>query len=1073
MAANARSRVSLASVTLMAIWSSFLPATSTVYVVYMACVASMVSMVSSSHPDPVGSSMLDGPSGPSGPSGPQGGSCLGDSLYIFVSLGGFRECDGEIDAEGFGFTVWEGELWGNEGCRGGELKELKELKKSKESKESKELKESKEDENLQEKNLQEKVITDSSTTLNYASTSSGAIVLSQSSSSKGMKNILSDDKDGYALTPCGEDKWVVLGLSEDIEITTVILAHYEKFSSTTNQFKVQGSLKYPTRDWVTLGSYNATISHGEQGFGVEKKTLTRYVKISFVSHHGSEHYCTVSQVKIQGRRLHEFLEGELVDSNRELGEMMKIVDIDGDNVDKDHKESGDAYQTDQQGDQQGEAGGSFDEGDKEIVKSNEQSGQSDHENDENDVGNNVVDANSQERDLAHDANVDLRSKTGTEENDGEAKASDSSLYSGSGKVETEAVDEGGGKGTNYNATPIEADDDAVQDKEEAATVDAQSNHDLDAGGGEIDVQGQAGDDHRVDGGARIGDGNGAVNAVEGGGVEIPSSAHDLVDGTEAGNDFDEGSSRALLAEEGETVEDAPKKAEPSIAEAVRKVWEGIKNYSPDNATGSDGDQRENNGDNRGKGKDAKGKDVKRDKATEIVNDKIEPVVDSDADVVPNSAATNSSPSPSEKLHQGDVGVGGGISGNNDVGEARESSQSSKVAGGKIRSGVNERRGGKRDESKGKDGQIDRSDNVKSIDDQVDIVNKSDSIPSAKLNSQSSKQSLKSLQPEPPASASSSSSSSSAAAAAAEAIDSGGAAVDVKGGEGKGKDRDVGRDKLKDAAGKDKVSTGSVVSAPPSPSSSSSAKVSGENGGNSTSVNATSPSPTQVPNSQTASAGTVAFRSCLEKLNYADFRHKMLNKTTFLLNNPSSYLSASSGSSAGGEGVENIFKTLMNEIKGLQLNLSIVDKYIVKMQHCYAEVIRGVEVETREEIKLVNDRVDALLASIKKSEEGSESDDDIIIDDEHGGVSLGADDILQLLKATISFLIGLRAPFSSLISSLASLLSIPPYASLQASDFENFERYFREQYGGCMWFVAGIIAGGVLVGIWRGNNKKTL
>ena len=54
--------------------------------------------------------------------------------------------------------------------------------------------------------------------LNYAATSSGALVLEKSRNSKGMSNILVNDKDKYAITPCVDKKWVVIGLSEDIMV---------------------------------------------------------------------------------------------------------------------------------------------------------------------------------------------------------------------------------------------------------------------------------------------------------------------------------------------------------------------------------------------------------------------------------------------------------------------------------------------------------------------------------------------------------------------------------------------------------------------------------------------------------------------------------------------------------------------------------------------------------------------------------------------------------------------------------------------------------------------------------------
>lgn len=50
---------------------------------------------------------------------------------------------------------------------------------------------------------------------NFASQAAGAIILDQSpSTAKGFNNLLNSDKDKYGISPCSENKWVVIGLSE-------------------------------------------------------------------------------------------------------------------------------------------------------------------------------------------------------------------------------------------------------------------------------------------------------------------------------------------------------------------------------------------------------------------------------------------------------------------------------------------------------------------------------------------------------------------------------------------------------------------------------------------------------------------------------------------------------------------------------------------------------------------------------------------------------------------------------------------------------------------------------------------
>ena len=74
---------------------------------------------------------------------------------------------------------------------------------------------------------------------NYASRDSGAVMLESSPSSKGMPNLLLDSKDKYAITPCQEQQWAVLGLSEDILVKKIIVGSHEKYSSLLKEFQVR------------------------------------------------------------------------------------------------------------------------------------------------------------------------------------------------------------------------------------------------------------------------------------------------------------------------------------------------------------------------------------------------------------------------------------------------------------------------------------------------------------------------------------------------------------------------------------------------------------------------------------------------------------------------------------------------------------------------------------------------------------------------------------------------------------------------------------------------------------------
>ena len=68
--------------------------------------------------------------------------------------------------------------------------------------------------------------------INFASQAAGAFIAnSHPESGRGYSNLLNNDRDKYANAPCAERKWVVIALSEDVIISSVVIANYEKHSS--------------------------------------------------------------------------------------------------------------------------------------------------------------------------------------------------------------------------------------------------------------------------------------------------------------------------------------------------------------------------------------------------------------------------------------------------------------------------------------------------------------------------------------------------------------------------------------------------------------------------------------------------------------------------------------------------------------------------------------------------------------------------------------------------------------------------------------------------------------------------
>uniref|UniRef100_A0A7S1D9Q2 SUN domain-containing protein n=2 Tax=Cyclophora tenuis TaxID=216820 RepID=A0A7S1D9Q2_CYCTE len=175
-------------------------------------------------------------------------------------------------------------------------------------------------------------------TVDYASTTAGALILEKSPHMKGTSNLLNGNKDKYAISPCEEKKFVVIGLSEDILVKQVCLANYERYSSRVKDFQILGS--QTMGKWVNLGTYTADPNNGQQKFDLGQPSWARYLKFRFLSHYGSEHYCTISQIMVHGSTQLQGFHEEWQDSKDE-----KAVPEESGAVQPDSKEQGGEKET--------------------------------------------------------------------------------------------------------------------------------------------------------------------------------------------------------------------------------------------------------------------------------------------------------------------------------------------------------------------------------------------------------------------------------------------------------------------------------------------------------------------------------------------------------------------------------------------------------------------------------------------------------------------------------------------------------------------------------------------------------
>lgn len=151
---------------------------------------------------------------------------------------------------------------------------------------------------------------------NYASESKGAKVVAHNKEAKGAKNILGKDHDKYLRNPCSVGgKFVVIELAEETLVDSVKIANFEHYSSNFKDFELAGSLSYPTEAWSMMGNFFAANVKHAQVFKLPEPKWVRYLKLSLISHYGSEFYCTLSVVEVYGiNAIERMLEDLIVSS---------------------------------------------------------------------------------------------------------------------------------------------------------------------------------------------------------------------------------------------------------------------------------------------------------------------------------------------------------------------------------------------------------------------------------------------------------------------------------------------------------------------------------------------------------------------------------------------------------------------------------------------------------------------------------------------------------------------------------------------------------------------------------------
>eukprot|EP01065_Artemidia_motanka_P013826 TRINITY_DN1778_c1_g3_i2.p1 TRINITY_DN1778_c1_g3~~TRINITY_DN1778_c1_g3_i2.p1 ORF type:complete len:723 (+),score=138.09 TRINITY_DN1778_c1_g3_i2:67-2235(+) len=154
---------------------------------------------------------------------------------------------------------------------------------------------------------------------NFAGEAYGARTVDVTEGTQGGRNsILLGDKDRYLTFPTYKPrKFVTVRLSAAASLHVVVLGNYEYYSSTAKHFWVLGSGTYPCHkeqgcQWSVLGNFTASPQRGLQVFALSaRRMFVEYVRILFVSHHGTEPKFTLTALRLYGDDL-------LIDMAKEL-----------------------------------------------------------------------------------------------------------------------------------------------------------------------------------------------------------------------------------------------------------------------------------------------------------------------------------------------------------------------------------------------------------------------------------------------------------------------------------------------------------------------------------------------------------------------------------------------------------------------------------------------------------------------------------------------------------------------------------------------------------------------------------
>lgn len=151
---------------------------------------------------------------------------------------------------------------------------------------------------------------------NYASPDCGAKVLASNPEAQSTSSVLTDKKDEYLLSPCTARIWFVVELCDSIQAQRVELANFELFSSPLKSVSISVTNRFPTREWIYAGQFDANSERDVQVIELSSNLFGKFVRVD-LTYTNTEHYCPLSFFRIFGTsEIEAFeVENEPIDRN--------------------------------------------------------------------------------------------------------------------------------------------------------------------------------------------------------------------------------------------------------------------------------------------------------------------------------------------------------------------------------------------------------------------------------------------------------------------------------------------------------------------------------------------------------------------------------------------------------------------------------------------------------------------------------------------------------------------------------------------------------------------------------------